>query len=262
MNLPFHKKDFIDPISYIDQYSKDSSSTSVNGYMFHYIKSNQDNTKRADVWLYYPQEDRSEYLEVNPVLGRSEIISMEYSFSMFQAEKINQIDVKYSGYRSQIATIENIDYYTDQLTYREKQKYKVPFGVIPSFNYNYNWCELITMYRYLLDKNYDFSIGMIAEDIDHSPIAYTGKIDFKYNGIDFVNNRQCRKYIISGEPFEKETGLLYTDYQSKDVVEIYAPKNNTLDYDNFKLVLIDKQAISNTEWDEKKNNLLKEKPTN
>ena len=250
-SMPFKEKAFDSVSSSLDLYSFDKSATADIGAVYHYEKSNIDGSSKADVWIYIASETRTESFKIYPstkLQGRSDLVIADYDFKIMSAAEINAYFVNSKGER----TLNAKAFTADGKKYEfiiGKQKQSVDAGNIPSFNYNFDWCDLGFTYRHIADKKTRFETGVIVPN-SQLKMIYAGKCSFEYRGIENFKGYDCYKYEISGEAFNEKSGNLFADSNTGIIIEINMPLRNNPGYNSFLFTLVDKFNFTNDEWND------------
>jgi hypothetical protein len=251
IHMPFKSVSISTRESHIDLFDTSVDARSLANQVFHYAKTNQDDSYRADVWIYYSSNTHSESFKIYPstaMQGKTDLVIADYDLTKYQAAKVCAYLVDKNGNRTLNAKTEEIDDYIDEVSYKGTIT-RIDLGCIPSYNYNFDWCDFMTNYRYLRNKETNFSVGVTAPD-SSIKFVYCGTADFEYVGNENTRNIDCRKYRIRGEAFADEKGYMYVDRETNTVTEINMPVRNTPSYRSFKLLLVEKSTMSESEWDE------------
>lgn len=254
ISMPFEEVKFDSVSSSLDMFSYNENNVPDVGYVYHYKKSNQDGSEAADVWIYLESYTHTESFKIYPktkLQGKSDLVVADYDTTGFFTKKIEGYLVSADGKRSLNASLAS----DDGLIFNVKLKnniYNIRAGHTPSYNYNFDWCDLAFMYRHLINKDKDFIVGVTIPTIlfpFNNKIIYAGKALFKYQGIVEYKNIKCRMYEVSGEPFKSVKGYFYTDLSNGSLVEINMPVRNNPNYNSFKFSLIEKSQFTKSEWD-------------
>lgn len=241
------------------QFDIQSTSYDRAGWVYHMIKSDQNDRYKCEEWIYYPTASRSESFKIYPMAKAQkalDLVCADYNYETFMPDNISAYLIRKDGTREKNSVVY---YYKDSFkdTYREKECIN-KIGCIPSYYYNFDWADLITMIPYLKDKQKDFEAGFICPTysvIDqlikgNINTVYSGKTHFMYIGQENYNNCLCNIYKVEVEGFENKLGKIYIDANNYDLIEINMRLSDNPSYNSFKFILIDKKQISLNEWNE------------
>lgn len=250
-SMPFSKASFKNSTSTLNLFSYSEDNIPDIGTVYHYNKSNRNGSYIAEEWIYIESNTHTESFKIYPFARNqkfTDLVVADYDLSKFYAKSINAYLVSTTGERklNVSTTSSNGETYTVLFG---NDKYDLKVGHSPSFNYNFDWCDFAFMYRHLIKKDQNFTIGVTVPN-SFIKLIYAGKADFKYMGIIEYKNIISIKYEISGEAFGTEKGYLYTDLSTGALVEIDMPVRNNGNYDSFKFTIIDKQQMTKLEWDD------------
>lgn len=249
-SMPFPSYEFTITTSSLDEYEYREARSDI-GSVYHYAKTNSDDTNRSDVWIYVASDDSTESFKIYPLarLGNAtDLVIAKYDNGRYFTKKMNAYKVLRSGERKLNAVCESLD----GETYRVSafgQTYEFRVGHLPSYNYNFDWCDMAFMFRHLSNKRKTFSIGVIAPN-STLRFGYSGKAVFQYVGERPLDSRDCEYYEVSGDPFRKDKGHLYVDRDMEIVRELNMPAPNTGSYNSFKFRLVDESVMTEKEWND------------
>lgn len=248
--MPFEKSEFTKVSSTRNLFSYDKRNLPDLGTVYHYTKSNQNDSKMANVWIYLTSETHTESFKIYPgakLQKATDLVIAEYDIDGFFTKELIGYLVSKTGERKSNAILSSTNGETYTVVYKDTN-YTIEVGHLPTYNYNFDWCDCAFMYRHLIDKDSDFTIGVTAPDSSMTFI-YSGKAEFKYIETKEYKNIDCRCYEVSGEAFDKEKGYMYTNKTTGALVEIDMPVRNNPSYSSFKFSLVDEQQMSQNEWD-------------
>lgn len=249
--LPFSSVSFDAVKNDTGYFSTGSLIFDRTGLAYNYVKSNIDGSNAAKEWVYYPTSARSESFKIYRfarLQKATDLVCADYDLSDFQAKHIAAYLVDITGNRKLNAEgfIEDSNLFKQ--SFRGKD-YSIRIGTIPSYNYNFDWVDLITMYPYLKDKDKEFTTGILVPD-SKLRFVYAGTVMFSYVGKETYDGKPCRKYSVTIQGFENKPGHLYADVETDEVREIAMPiQNNPSLYTSFKYKLVGKSTMTSTEWD-------------
>ena len=249
-SMPFSEANFTNPTSSLELFSYDIANIPDIGTVYHYTKANSDGSSMAKEWIYIESNTHTESFKIYPLVKlqkATDLVIADYDITDFYTKAINGYLVSSTGERKLNITTTSSNGKSYNVLYK-KSSYDLSVGHFPSFNYNFDWCDFTFMYRHLIKKDADFSIGVMVPD-SSIKLIYAGKADFKYLGIIEHNNVMCMQYEVSGQAFNNKKGFMYTDVPTGALIEIDMPVRNNGNYKSFKFVLVDSQQMTKIEWD-------------
>ena len=241
------------------------------GTLYHYIKSNQDDSKPADIYVYYPTAVRSESYKLYPQTHSNiDLVTCDFDLEHFQPKKMEAYFV--NGKYEVTKVCEAL--YTDNTVktiLKNEVKAPLKYGAMPLFNINIDFVDLITMIPFLKDKTKDFSFGMMNTncstriDILKSILGlnkqinmYVGKVDCKFIEESIYKSKKCYIFDLVVNGYENLDGKIYIDTENYDVIEINTKNCGNPNYKSFKFSLAEKNKISVNEWNKLKEKLAHE----
>jgi hypothetical protein len=249
--MPFSSVGFDVVQNHTNLFSIRSTIPDRTGMVFNYVKSNMDGSNATQEWVYYPNPIRSESFKIYGFARHqraTDLVCADYDMGNFQVQHILAylIDIKGNRKLNAEGVIEGSSLFKQRF---HGDYYSFSIGTIPSFNYNFDWVDLITMYPYLINKNKDFTTGILVPN-SMMKFVYAGTVRFSFIGTIPYDGKPCRKYTVTIEGFEKKPGYLYADIDTDEVREISVPiQNNPSLYTSFKYKLIGKSTMSSSAWD-------------
>ena len=234
----------------------ENPSLDRTNHLYHYIKSNQDGSNSADVWIYYPEAFKSESFKIYKQSGSNlDLVCSEYDDN-FQSSKLTAyfIDKNANLYVNAEAVMENEIVH---LNYRGKLTDDVYNGIIPSYNINFDLADMISMFPYLKNKQTDFSFGLnnvyfpnrfsyikLMLGVEKKIEMYVGKVVCYYKGEELHNNFECYVYDLVVDGYEYLDGKIYVDVNDYSVVEINTKNVGNPGFNSFKFELIEKAVMT------------------
>jgi hypothetical protein len=248
--MPFSEAQYDSTSSSTGSYTFDSKNITDIGTVYHYLKSNQDGSQEAQVWIYLASPTHTESFKIYPLTwlqGKTDLVIADYDLSLFYAKSVQAYLVGSDGKRTLNASTNSSDGETFTVSY-QGTTYSLGVGYTPAYNYNFDWCDFAFMYRHLRGKEKDFSIGVTVPN-SNQIMVYAGKADITFNGYASHSAHYCRSYKISGEAFHGETGMLLTDSSTGALMLIDMPVKNNGNYSSFKLSFVDSFVCDEEGWD-------------
>jgi hypothetical protein len=194
--------------------------------------------------------DRTESLKVYPGAERRgyiDLVIARYSLDTLMATRLEGWFVRPTGARTLNATCQIEG---EQATVSiGAQSYRFALGRIPSFNYNFDWCDLAFAYRHLIDPERDFTVGVIAPD-SLMVFGYVGDVTFAYEGYEERGGRHCRAYGVSGSAFaENSGGRAWFDAATETLVEFEMRARNNPAFNSFRFALAGVESMDDASWE-------------
>ena len=224
-----------------------------SGYVYHYIKSNQDDSFAADVWIYYPDKTHSESFKIYPVSklqGFLDCICASYDLENYQISEIQAKMVKKNG-KIENGILGIYKPYKRNIKMGKKE-FANEFDIIPTFDINFDLTDMNSMLPYLIDARKDFSFGLTnvnkASLLAGPQFLYLGELKCSYLQDETYKDKDCSVFSMSLENFEELDGKLYVENGTNDLVEINTQLSGNPFYQSFKLTLLDKKQITIDEW--------------
>jgi hypothetical protein len=247
--MPFSEAPSDATSSSTEDYAFDPKNVADIGTVYHYEKSNQDGSKKAQVWMYLASPSRTESFKIYPLTwlqGKTDLVIADYDLSLFYAKSVEAYLVGRDGGRELNASTTSSDGEIFKTTYKGSTS-SFTVGHTPAYNYNFDWCDLAFMYRHLKDKEKDFAVGVTVPDSSLKMI-YAGKAELAFNGYATHLSHHCRSYKVSGEAFHGETGTLLADSTTGALMLIDMPVRNNGNYSSFKLSFVDSFVCDDEGW--------------
>lgn len=258
----FHKLPYQESVVFTEQedltsqFKISNKSYDRSGYVYHYIKSNQDDSFATDVWIYYPDQFHSESFKIYPVSktqGFLDCICATYDKDNFQ---LKEIDAKGIYKNGKIKTLNSL--YQEKFLRKTKigkKEIVTDLGICPTFDINFDFTDMNSMIPFLQvnDKDFEFGLTNIKRNSIFGPIdiLYLGKVSCKFEEKVVQNSQSLNVFDIKLQNFEHLEGKLYINSQNNDIVEMNTKLCGNPFFDSFKLKLIDKYKInSREEWEE------------
>ena len=258
----FHKLPYEESIVFTEQedltsqFARSPQNYDRTGYVYHYIKSNQDDSFATDVWIYYPDQFHSESFKIYPVSktqGFLDCICATYDEENFQLKEIDGKGVYKNGKIKSITTGSKDKFV--RKTKIGKKEIVTNLGIIPCYDINFDLADLNSMIPFLKENDKDFAFGLtnikrksILGPVD---ILYLGKVSCTFEKQIVENGQNLNVFDIKLQNFEDLDGKIFINSQNNDVVEINTKLCGNPFFDSFKFKLIEKYKISSrAEWDE------------
>lgn len=247
--MPFTKINFLDTTSSLERFKFAEVNIPDIGTVYNFQKSNQDGTYLTQEWIYIESSTHTESFKIYPFTkqqGKTDLVIADYNIEKFYTKLIEAYLVSYDGSRFLNFSTAS----TDGITFTYKFKNEIAslaVGHLPSFDYNFDWCDFAFMYRHMVDKEKDFEIGVNVPNSNNEMI-YVGKAYFKYLKNEEYKGIFCKCYEISGEAFKNKIGKLYMNSLTGSLVEINMPVRNNRNFNSFLYTYIDKTIMTKEEW--------------
>ena len=249
-SMPFKAAAFTAPSDSRADFRFDLANVADVGTAYHYRKSNQDGSNAAEEWNYISSATHTESFKLytfTKLQGRTDLVTADYDSAYFSTSNTNAYLVAPNGTRSlNFATQTSAG--LDCMVGARDPKYAVKFGHVPSFNYNFDWCDFAFMYRHLVDKDASFEIGVSSITSDYR-LIYAGMARLNYQGRQNYLGHDCRFYTVDGPAFAPNTGRLYVDAASNILVELNMSARNNPTFASFRYSLLDSFGATAQEWD-------------
>ena len=223
------------------------------GYVYHYIKSNQDDSLPADVWIYYTSPYHSESFKIYPmskIQGFLDCVVANYNPSTFQAKTLEGKRVRKNG-KIQDGIVGTLDNYERKVIMGKKEMVN-EIGIQPCYDINFDLTDMNSMLPFLKDNKKDFSFGLtnVRKDslLAQPSFLYLGELKASYIGVEEYKGKTCSVYSLVLQNFEELDGKMYIDTLTNDLVEVNTKLCGNPFYKNFKFTLIDKQRTTEEEW--------------
>lgn len=246
--LPYKTPKFSETQDLTPQFNIHAASYDRTGYAYHYIKSDLKGKNPCKIWIYYPSPMRSESFKIYKfakLQGATDLVCADYNSETFMPDIITAYLVKKDGKRETNA-VTTYEGFTLTATYM-KNTQTLTFGTIPSYFYNFDWADLISMIPCLINKQADFEAGFISPD-NFSKIQYQGKTKFNYTGQSVYKDFQCNVFNVVVQGLEEKKGTLYVDSQNSDVIEINMELPNNPNFNSFLFSFQSKEQMTLDEW--------------
>ena len=253
---PLPYKENVEVTTHVDktnQYEIKEDSYDRTGYVYHYIKSNQDDSFQADVWIYYPDSLHSESFKIYPiskVQGFLDCVCATYDKDTFMIKEIEGKRVKKNG--KILGGIKGIYNGYNRKVVMGKKELSNEIGILPTYDINFDLTDLNSMLPFLKDNKKDFSFGLTNVKKEHflgSPsFLYLGELKCEYLGEEEYKNQSCSVFSMKLQNFEDLDGKLYVNTENNDLVEINTKLCGNPFYDSFKFTLLDKKKTTREEW--------------
>jgi hypothetical protein len=247
--MPFTSQSFTETTSSLDLFQYNSEAMADEGVAYHYIKSNQDDSYSADEWNYIESPAHTESFKIYPfsrIQGKTDLVVADYNIEKYFTSNVTAYLISKNGDRNVNATTTSEDGIEYKFSFGN-DSYSVTVGHVPSYNYNFDWCDFTFMYRHLINKESRFEIGVLVPN-SSIKFIYAGKATIEYIDTRSFKDRNCRFYKVYGEAFGDKEGALYMDAESNFLVEINMPLKNNGNYNSFKYTLVDSIKMTKEEW--------------
>jgi len=248
-NMPFANAEFETVSDQTGRYAFAASNVPDVGTAYQYVKSNQDGSNAASVWIYLESTTHTESFKIYPftwLQGKTDLVTADYDPLFFAASEVDAYLVAPDGNRFLNAETKS-DGATLTFTYKGSE-YSVTPGCVPAYNYNFDWCDFAFMYRHLIDKDSAFTVGVTAPNSSMT-FVYAGEANLTYTGRESHLEHDCRSYTVSGAAFGGSEGHLYTDAATGALVDLDMPVRNNPSFSSFRLTLIGTRNFTVEEWD-------------
>lgn len=248
--MPYKGVDFEIRENLSFQFDIDASLYDRTGFAYYYIKSDQKDRNKCHEWIYYPNSQRSESFKIYKLAKlqkATDLVCANYNFETFMPENITAYLVTKSGERIENAFTQYDDF-DGTITIRGK-KSSFAYGIIPSYFYNFDWADLISMIPYLKEKHSSFYAGFVTPD-NSMKIQYQGKTKYIFTGQKMYRNVLCDVFDVVVQDLEDKEGKIYIDSEKYDVIEINMELSDNPLYDSFKFTLQEKKQMTLAEWNE------------
>ena len=221
------------------------------GTVYHYVKSNIDGSKPADVTIFVSSDEHLEVFKIYPGSNATFYVTADMDWEVFSPKALDGYEIYKDGSRKLIMHAE-LSKEKNEYTYNNgKDQYSVPIGHFPMHNYNFDLTSLNFTFRQLTNPKSDFSVGIHypAFDLVHFvKFVYTGQVNIKYLSDEIRNMVTCRKYEIGGEGFANKTGTVWVNKDKGYIEDIEIPLADNPSWNSFKLKLTSVEVMSQDAW--------------
>lgn len=221
------------------------------GTVYHYVKSNIDGSKPADVAIFVASIDRVEVFKVYPGAKATFVVTSDMDWEVFSAKSLSTLEIYKDGSRKVTARA-RLSRETNQYAYTVGQsQYSVPIGHYPVHNYNFDLTSLNFSFRHLANPESAFSIGVHVPAFDLRSLVkfvYSGQAEIKYLSDEAYNGVACRKYSIGGQGLANKTGTIWVNKEKGYIENVEIPVADNPSWKSFKLKLTGVETMSPEAW--------------
>lgn len=223
------------------------------GTVYHYVKSNMDNSKPANVAVFIGADDHLEVFKIYPGANATFFVTADFSWDIFSPNALNGYEI-YKNMEKKLVMHSSWSKENDTFTYSDsKGDYSVPIGHYPLHNFNFDLTSLNYTFRHLTDPESTFNIGVhypSFNPITFIKFVYTGEAVVRYISDETYNQKLCRKYEISGEGMRNKKGYIWVNKEGGYFENIEIPLSDNPSWNSFKLTLAGMEKMSGEEWSE------------
>jgi hypothetical protein len=231
------------------------------GTVYHYTKSNLDGSKPSTVSIFISAPDRLEvYKAEENVINAADVIA-KMDWTLFSAVELDSGHFLKDGSREPVATMQISRTDNTLKVHWKDQNDSVPIGHYPVHIFNFDFISFNYTLRHLRDPEKPFEIGVADPVFDgEGLIKYEGEAHVEFVGDDPCHQVICRKYRISGKPFDDKEGFIWVNKKDGQVELIEIPVADNPDWNSFKFELKKIEQMTPEQWLTYKKNNIGRKP--
>jgi hypothetical protein len=222
------------------------------GTVYHYVKSNKDDSAPEQVALYVADRDTIEVMKFRePRSTVTNTVRATMDWSLASVSKLESAQVSQLGSEKPVAIAEYSALsrsLTVEIFGHARQILQI--GYVPFHVYSFDFASLNMAFRHLKDPLAEFTIGVTEPTFAATgPIfAYRGEATISYVGDEIRNNALCRRYRISGAGIGNREGLIWVNKAEGHIVDLEIDKPNHPDWQSFKLKLMSREIMTAEQW--------------
>lgn len=236
------------------QFEINNSNYDRTGLVYHYIKSNQDDSFATDVWIYYPDKFHSESFKIYPISkyqGFLDCICATYDKESFQFKEIDGKGVYKNGKIKSITTGTKKDFI--RKTKIGNKTITTELGIAPCYDINFDLTDMNSMLPFLKDNKKDFTFGMTnikkESALGAVDILYLGKAVCHFQEEKVYKGKNCSVFSLVLQNFEDLDGKVYIDTKTNDLIEINTKLCGNPFFESFKFTLKEEpKKMTREEW--------------
>lgn len=221
------------------------------GTVYHYVKSETDGSRPADVSIFLSSETHIEVFKIYPGANATYYVTADMDWSVFSPQALDGYEIYRDGSRKLVMDCRLDKDKNEYLYTAGADKYSIPIGHYPVHNFNFDLTSLNLSFRFLADPEKDFIAGIHAPTFDLTHFirfVYAGEADVKYVGNEARNGAPCRKYSIGGGAFGGKAGTIWVNRDGGYVEDMEIPASDNPSWSTFKMKLKDVETMSQDAW--------------
>jgi len=238
------------PTSSIDQFKYQPEKIQL-GRVYHYIKSNIDGSYPARVYIRVMDTDNLDVWKFEEHNIDAAHVSAHMDWKTFSADKIESWVVTSDGNRRYQAKLTSSRAETTFTIHWRDRADTIQVGHYPVHVYNFDFISLNFSLPYWVKPEGEITIGIIQPDFNPNSatlLKYEGTITLHYVEDEHRHNKACRKYIINGEAFQGQKGLMWVDRSAGHIEDMEIPVADNPAWEDFKFELFSINQMVSETW--------------
>jgi len=223
------------------------------GTVYHYTKSNLDDTTPEYVTIFVAAKDRLEVYKTQDPGTRAGLVIATMDWSNFMAKELESWAVTGVNARTLTAKMtylasEKVAAVDLPAAQRPPEKTAIKF--LPFHVYNFDLTSLNFAMRHLIQPQAGFTIGLADPNFaQEGPLFfYRGEVDVIFAGEEQHNGVSCRKYKIDGEALNNRGGFIWVNKAKEYIEEAQLQLPDNPNWESFKLVLTKVEKMTPVQW--------------
>lgn len=230
------------------------------GTVYHYAKSNLDDTNTTHVYIYLASTNDVHVLKVEANGGRA-YVEAAMHWPTFSASHITSWQLQPDGTRQPQARIEWSTDSPEVVGNLGPMKMPLTYSHTPSHLYNFDFTSLNITLPHLKAPTESFSVGVVdpnwplfndpnfqPKEVVENGLLDKGQAHFTYQGNDIYRGIICHKYQVDGPGMENQVGFLWISKADGHIVKFEHPVPDNPGWSGFKLDLLETMQHTSESW--------------
>ena len=239
------------PTSSIDQFKYQPEKIEP-GTVYHYIKSNIDGSYPGRIYIRVMDTNNLDVWKFEEHNVDAAHVTAHMDWQAFSADEIESWVVTSDGsrrYQTKLTSSRADASFT--IHWRDRTD-TIQVGHYPVHVYNFDFISLNLSLRHWVKPEGEVTIGIIQPDFNPNPdtlVKYEGTVTLRYVGDEHRHNKACRKYIITGQAFQDQKGIMWVDRSAGPIEGMEIPVPDNPAWEDFKCELISTSQMDIETWD-------------
>lgn len=246
--------------SSVHQFAYHPDRTPV-GTMYHYTKSNLDNTNTTHLYIYLASPEDIQVLKVEANGGRA-YVEAQMNWNTFAATSLVSWKLAPDGSRQPQARILWERDAPKVVGHLGPMQMPLTYSHIPSHLYNFDFTSLNVTLPHLKEPTESFTVGVVdpnwtlfnspdfqPKDVVENGMLDKGRAHFDYQGQDIYRGIICHKYEVAGSGMEDQVGYMWISKAEGHIVKFEHPVPDNPGWVGFKLDLLGTQQHTSQSWE-------------
>lgn len=220
------------------------------GTVYHYVKSNIDGSRAGNISVYIASTDEIESFKWHEGGTEASLVRATMDWTSFTVARFESWRLRSSGEDTLRAVLERIDGEPTLEAQVGDQRFRIPIENWPWHSYDFDFASLNLVFRFLVDPDAAFTIGIADLDRETGRFVDKGPVRIERAGNEARQGTDCRVYRIDGEGLENRGGKIWVSRDTHLIVDYEIDLPDEPGFTDGKLTLIDVETMSPSRWAE------------